>query len=90
LRDYGDNKNIVLYTEDNELYQRLRSSTKCFNDIPYWFDDKKIGWIQVGVDLYFPKRFKRWVEHQLEGKIRREKSTESKTRGMKNKINSRG
>jgi len=60
IRDYGDKQTLVVYTDQNDVYRKLEKSTKCTNAIPY--EQQQNGKIKiVGVDLYFPKKYKSWL-----------------------------
>lgn len=66
IRDFGDKKTIVLYTDENKVYQRLKQSVKCFKVIPYEQGQySKRGVVMVGVDLYFHKKYQKWLEGKL-------------------------
>ena len=56
LRDYGNGKTIVLYTEDNEVYQKLRKSAEREISYEYWKNRNPTKARKVAVDLYFPRR----------------------------------
>jgi len=58
IRDFGDRKTIVLYTQDNAIYQALKE--KAFREVPYeiWKDCDPTKAKKVAVDLYFPKEVK--------------------------------
>ncbi len=58
IRDYGDNEQIVVYTEDAKL-QKILASTASYKQI-YEKEDKI-----VGVDLYFPKDQKNSIKKQI-------------------------
>jgi len=60
IRDYGDHQTLVLYTNENGIYRKLVKSAKCTKVIPY--HQQQNGKLKmVGVDLYFPKKYKRWL-----------------------------
>ena len=60
LRDFGDNKTIVLYTNDNRVYSKFRDSVKPIKIVPY--EQKQVGRVvMVGVDIYFPKEYRKWL-----------------------------
>ena len=60
IRDYGDGKTLVVHTDQNDIYHKLENSTKCTNVIPY--EQQQNGKEKmVGVDLYFPKKYKAWL-----------------------------
>ena len=61
IRDFGDNRTIVLYTDDRELATRVSNWQQCYKIIPYEQEQK--GRVAlIGVDLYLPKRLKRRME----------------------------
>ena len=54
LRDFGDKKTIVAFTDDNKIANKLREYKNCFKMVPYEQEQKgKI--VIVGIDFYFPK-----------------------------------
>ena len=64
LRDLGDNKNVVLYTNDAKVYRNLQDSDKLLKIVPY--EQEQGGKIAtVGVDLYFPKEYRKWLEKDI-------------------------
>lgn len=65
IRDYGDGKSKVLYTDNTQVAQTIGTSGKAFRIQPYfkWRLGKKI---RVGVDLYFPKRHENWIVRKIE------------------------
>ena len=64
LRDFGDNKTIVLYTNDNRVYRQLRDSAKLIKIVPYEQEQRgKV--VMVGVDIYFPKECRKWLEKSI-------------------------
>ena len=59
IRDYGDRQSLVVYTDENDIYRKLEQSIKCTKVIPY--RQQQNGKLKmVGVDLYFPKKYKSW------------------------------
>lgn len=52
IRDYGDGNEIVLHTDQDELYQELKSDKSLIKEIPYYAGDSNTI---VAADLYFPK-----------------------------------
>lgn len=64
IRDYGNGRTIVLYTNENAVFQRFRDSAKCLRVIPYEQDQKKKVAL-VGVDLYFNKKYRNWLEKRI-------------------------
>ena len=64
LRDLGDNRTIVLHTNDNQVYRKLRDSAKPLKIVPYEQDQGgKI--VVVAVDLYFLKEYRKWLEKNI-------------------------
>jgi len=53
IRDFGDGKSIVLYTEDNSVYRHLKGWKSCRQVVPYSQNGRVIA-----VDLQFPKEAK--------------------------------
>jgi len=60
IRDYGDKRSLVVYTDQNDIYHKLVKSTKCANVIPY-YQEKNGKLKMVGIDLYFPKKHTTWL-----------------------------
>ena len=54
LRDYGDGRQIVLHTEDNEILKKFRRWKPRPREAFYWYGVPP-DWTPVAVDLYFPK-----------------------------------
>ncbi len=65
IREYGDGKTIALYTENTKIWRALRDLSKCFKTVRYEQEQKKED-ILVGIDLYFPKKYQKWLERKLE------------------------
>ena len=64
LRDFGDNKTIVLYTNDNRVYRQFRDSAKLIRIVPY--EQEQRGKLAlVAVDLYFPKECREWLKKNI-------------------------
>ena len=64
LRDFGDNKTIVLYTNDNRVYRQLQDSTKLIKIVPY--EQEQRGKLAlIAADLYFPKEYRKWLEKNI-------------------------
>ena len=64
LRNLGDGKRIVLHTNDNEVYKSLRDSARVIDEVPYW-QEQNGRIVMVGVDLYFFKKSRKWLEGQF-------------------------
>jgi hypothetical protein len=60
LRDLGDNRTVVIYTNDNRVYRNLCESVKPIKIVPY--EQEQGGKLtMLGVDLYFPKEYRKWL-----------------------------
>ena len=70
IRDFGDRKTIVLYTEDNEVYPRLKQWKSCQQVVPYCQNGRVIG-----ADLYFPKQAEVEIRKVLGLPINKRKAT---------------
>ena len=60
IRNYGDNQTLVVHTNENDMYHKLEKSTKCTQVISY-HQQQNGKEKMVGVDLYFPKKYKAWL-----------------------------
>lgn len=60
LRDYGDGKAVVVYTNDRTLATQLSNYRDCFKIIPYEQEQRPhrqpAKLVLVGIDYYFPKK----------------------------------
>ena len=65
LRNLGDNKTIVLYTNDAQVYRNLQDSEKLLKIVPYEQEQGSKVATMVGVDLYFPKEYRKWLEKNI-------------------------
>ena len=64
LRNFGDGRNIVLYTNDNRVYRKVLESVKPIKIVPY--EQEQGGKLAVlGVDLYFHKEYRKWLEKNI-------------------------
>jgi hypothetical protein len=61
LRDLGDNRTLVLHTDENRVYMKLRDSAKLIKLVPYEQEQGGKATL-VAVDLYFPKKCRNWLE----------------------------
>jgi len=63
IRQFGDNRTIVVYTDNRQIASRLETYKDCFKIVPYEQEQysKKRDTL-VGVDFYFPKRIMRRLE----------------------------
>jgi len=64
LRDLGDNRTLVLHTNDNRVYRKFRDSVGPIKIVPYEQEQGAKVAI-VGVDLYFPKEYRKWLEKNI-------------------------
>ncbi len=64
LRNYGDARTVVVHTKDTQVYRKLRDSVKVIKLVPY-FQKQNGKEVLVGVDLYFHKKYQKWLERQL-------------------------
>jgi len=55
IRDYGDNKMIVVFTTDNQIAQNMKNRNKLIKEVDYCKHTDR-GVRCVGKDFYFPKR----------------------------------
>ena len=65
LRDYGDGRTIVLYTEDNEVYQKLKKSAEREVFYETWKNCDPTKASKVAVDLYFPRKKKEAINKRV-------------------------
>ena len=65
LRNYGDGKTIVLYTDDNTAYRNLKNSTKVTKSVPY-MQEQKGRYVTVGYDLYFDRKHHSWLKERIQ------------------------
>lgn len=64
LRDLGDKRTVVVYTNDNQVYKKLRDAVEPIKIVPY--EQEQVGKIvMVGVDIYFPKEYRKWLEKDI-------------------------
>jgi len=64
LRNLGDGITIVLYINDNRVYRKVLESVKPIKMVPY--EQEQGGKLTVvGVDLYFPKEYRKWLEKNI-------------------------
>ena len=54
LRDLGDKKTVVVYTDERETINKLRARRNCFKINTYEQQQNK-DTVTVGFDFYFPK-----------------------------------
>jgi hypothetical protein len=64
LRNFGDNKNIVPCSNNTKVYINLKDSDRLIKLVQY--KHQQGGKITtVGVDLYFPKEHRKWLEENI-------------------------
>ena len=58
IREYGDKKTIVVFTDDNTVLRKLRDWKSCQKIVFYevWKDCDPRKAVNVAVDLYFDKK----------------------------------
>jgi hypothetical protein len=64
LRNLGDNRTVVLYTNDNRVYRKIRDSIKPIKIVPYE-QEQGAKIVMVGVDIYFPKKYRKQLEKDI-------------------------
>ena len=64
LRDLGDNRTLVLHTSDNRVYRKIRNLVEPIKIVPYE-QERGAKVAIVGVDLYFPKEYRKWLEKNI-------------------------
>jgi hypothetical protein len=64
LRSLGDSRTVVLHTNDNQLYKKLRDSAKLISIVPYQQEQGERVAL-VAVDLYFPKECGKWLQENF-------------------------
>jgi len=77
IREFGDKKTVVVYTEDNEVYNKLKRTAKkiVFYEMWKYLYPHRVK--NVAVDLYFPKNKKDVLKQQI---LRTKKTVKSKSR----------
>lgn len=56
VRDYGDKKTLVVYTDEGDIFKRVSNWRGCFGSKAYIQEQPKRGRVAtVGYDLYFIK-----------------------------------
>ncbi len=64
LRDLGDGKTIVLHANNNRIYRKVLESVKPIKIVPY--EQEQGGKLTlVGIDLYFPKEYRKRLEMNI-------------------------
>lgn len=64
LRNLGDNRTIVLYTNDNQVHRKVRDQASPIKTVPYE-KEQRGKTVMVGVDVYFRKGHRKWLEENL-------------------------
>jgi hypothetical protein len=64
LRELGDNKTLVLYTNDNQVYSKIRNSIDYVKIVPYE-QEQRGKLVLVGVDIHIPKGYRKWLENNI-------------------------
>jgi len=64
LRELGDNKTLVLYTNDNRVYSKFRDSIEPIKIVPYE-QEQQGKLVMVGVDIYILKEYRKWLEKNV-------------------------
>ena len=65
ISDYGDGTQIVLYTEDKVILEKLRDKANRVQFYEVWKDCDPLNSRYVAADLYFPKSKKATLERQI-------------------------
>ena len=64
IRDLGDNRTLVLYTNDNRVYRKFRDSVEFTKIVPY--EQEQGGKVvMVGVDIYFTREYRKWLRKNI-------------------------
>jgi hypothetical protein len=64
LRELGDNKTLVLYTNDNQVYSKIRNSIDYVKIVPYE-QEQRGKLVMVGVDIHVLKKHRKWLEANI-------------------------
>ncbi len=64
LRNLGDHRTVVLYTNDNRILRKIRDSVEPIKIVPYE-QEQGAKMVMVGVDIYFPKEYRKWLEENI-------------------------
>ena len=62
LRELGDNKTLVLYTNDNRVFTRIRDSIDVVKIVPY--EQEQRGKM-VSADIYILKKHQKWLDKNI-------------------------
>ncbi len=71
LRNLGDNRTVVLYTNDNQVYRKVRELARPIKTVPYEKEQRGKP-VMVGVDVYFLKGDRKWLEENLGVRTRKD------------------
>ncbi|MFW9875835.1 MAG: hypothetical protein ACFFG0_22245 [Candidatus Thorarchaeota archaeon] len=87
IRDYGDSKTIVIYTDDNAILKKLRVWKACQRIIDYevWRNCDPRSRFVVAYDLYFDKKEENHIRKALGLPIKkrnRSKAQQEQTKKM--------
>jgi hypothetical protein len=64
LRNLGDGRTIVLYTNDNRVYRKVLELANPIKIVPY--EQAQGGKsTMLGAGLYFPKEYRDWLEKKF-------------------------
>ena len=66
IREYGDGKTIILYTEDDLIYQTLKDKAEKEIHYEVWKDADPAKKRKVAADLYFPRTSRSHVKRVFE------------------------
>jgi hypothetical protein len=64
LRELGDNKTLVLYTDDNHVYSKISNSIDYVKIVPYE-QEQRGKLVMVGVDIHVLKKHRKWLEKNI-------------------------
>jgi len=67
IRDFGDKKTVVAYTDEGKIASKLRTRSKLIKIVPYEQEQYSKGKVAtVGFDFYFPKSLKKSLSRMVE------------------------
>jgi len=99
IRDYGDKETIVVFTEDNAIFRKLREWKSCQKIVFYevWKDCDPRNAINIAVDLYFDKKEENRIREALGMPMREKKRSKAQKKqtaklteaGRRNRFSSR-
>lgn len=81
IREYGDKKTIVVYSDDNTVLRKLREWKSCQKIVFYevWKDCDPRNAVNVAVDLYFDKK----EENHIRGVLGMPLKTKQRSKAQK-------